>query len=159
MQRVLSSFDEVPGEAKRWLVNVLESQESLKKEKMGTSDQFQFANYPTPMKDRKTCDKFWELCARARQVACVSLSSYDRGNFNPSCIQLKLFTRSELAENFTQRGVVNIRVGGNDKVSKPHVETMESLVRETLHNNKKVLYLNLFFQFLCRRILSEYLNN
>ena len=136
MRRVLSSLDEVLGEAKKWFLNFLESQESLKREEMGTTRQFQLANYPTPLEDRESCDKFWELCETARRKVCASLTAYDRGNFNRSYIQLKLFTRSGFADNFTRRGVVNIRVGEIEKLLKSHVEIMEILVRETLHNNK-----------------------
>ena len=136
MRRVLSSLDEVLGEAKKWFLNFLESQESLKREEMGTTRQFQLANYPTPLEDRESCDKFWELCKTARRKVCASLTAYDRGNFNRSYIQLKLFTRSGFADNFTRRGVVNIRVGEIEKLLKSHVEIMEILVRETLHNNK-----------------------
>ena len=117
MRRVLFSLDEVLGEAKRWFLSLLESQESLKREEMGTTGQFQFANYPTPLEDRETCDKFWESRETARRKVCASLMSYDIGNFNRSYIQLKLFTRSVVAENFTRRGVVNIRVGEIDKIS------------------------------------------
>ena len=136
MRRVLSSLDEVLGEAKKWFLNFLESQESLKREEMGTTRQFQLANYPTPLEDRESCDKFWELCETARRKVCASLTAYDRGNFNRSYIQLKLFTRSGFADNFTRRGVVNIRVGEIEKLLESHVEIMEILVRETLHNNK-----------------------
>ena len=136
MRRVLSSLDEVLGEAKKWFLNFLESQESLKREEMGTTRQFQLANYPTPLEDRESCDKFWELCETARRKVYASLTAYDRGNFNCSYIQLKLFTRSGFADNFTRRGVVNIRVGEIEKLLKSHVEIMEILVRETLHNNK-----------------------
>ena len=41
MRRVLSSLDEVLGEAKRWLLNVLESQQSLKREELFTAREFQ----------------------------------------------------------------------------------------------------------------------
>ena len=136
MRRVLSSLDEVLGEAKRWFLNLLESQESLKREEMGSTREFQFSNYPNPLEDRATCDKFWELCETARRKVCASLTAYDRGNFHRSYIQLKLFTRSGVADNFTRRGIVNIRVGEIEKLLKSHVEIMEILVRETLHNNK-----------------------
>ena len=62
MRRVLSSLDEVLGETKRWFLNVLESQESLRREEMGTTGQFQFANDPTSLADRQTCEQFSELC-------------------------------------------------------------------------------------------------
>ena len=137
MRRVLSSLDEVLGEAKRWFLNFLESQVSLKREEMDTR-QFQLVNYPTPLEDRESCDKFWELCETARRKVCASLTAYDRGNFNRSYIQLKLFTRSGVADSFIRRGVVNIRVGEIEKLLKAHVEIMEILVRETLHNNKKL---------------------
>ena len=127
MRRVLSSLDEVLGEAKRW---------SLKREEMGTTREFQFANYPIPIEGRATCDKFWELCETARRKVCASLTAYDRGNFYCSYIQLKLFTRSGVADTFTRRGIVNIRVGQIEKLLKSHVKIMEILVHETLHNNK-----------------------
>ena len=111
MRRVLCSLDEVLAEAKRWFLNVLESQEFMKKEERGTTGQFQFANYPTRAEDGETSDKFWELCETARGKVCASLTSYDRRNFNRSKIQVKLFPRSGVAENFVRRGVVNIRVG------------------------------------------------
>ena len=136
MRRVLSSLDEVLGEAKRWFLNVLESQESLKREEMGSTREFQFANHPNPVEDRATCDKFWELCETARRKVCASLTAYDRGNFYRSYIQLKLFTRSGVADKLTRRGIVDIRVGEIEKLLKSHVEIMEILVRETLHNNK-----------------------
>ena len=138
MRRVLSSLDEVLGEAKRWFLNFLKSQESLKREEMGTTRQFQLANYPTPLEDRESCDKFWELCERARRKVCASLTAYDRGNFNRSYFQLKLFTRSGVTESFTRRGFVKSRVGEIEKLLKAHVEIREILVRETLHNNKKL---------------------
>ena len=61
---------------------------------MGTSGQLQFANYPTPLGDRETIDKFWELCQTARRKLCASVTAYDEGNFNLSYIQLKLVTRA-----------------------------------------------------------------
>ena len=114
IRRVLSSLDEVLGEAKSWFWNVLESQESLKREEMGTTE-FQFANYPNPLEDRTACDKFWELCETARRKVCAFITAYDRGNFYRSYIQLKLFTRSGVADSFTRRGIVNIRVGEIEK--------------------------------------------
>ena len=109
-RRVLSPLDKILGEAKRWFLNFVESQESLKREEMCTR-QFQLANYPNPLEDRESCDKFWELCETATRIVCAYLSAYGGGNFNRSYIQLKLFTRSGVADNFTRRGVVNIRVG------------------------------------------------
>ena len=93
-RRVLSSFDEVSSEAKRWFLNVLESQESLKREEKGTTRELQFANYPTPLANQETCDKFWELCETTIRKVCASLTAYDSGNFHRSYIQLRLFTRS-----------------------------------------------------------------
>ena len=40
MRRVLSSLDEVLGEAKRWFLSFLESQKSLKREEMGATREF-----------------------------------------------------------------------------------------------------------------------
>ena len=74
MRRVLSSPVEVLGEARRWFSNFLESQESLKREEMGTTKQFQLANYPSPLEERESCDKFWELCKTTRRKVCVHLS-------------------------------------------------------------------------------------
>ena len=110
--RVLSSLEEVLGKTKRWFLNFLESKESLKRKEMGTTRQFQFANYPNPLEDRERCDNFWELCKTARRKVCASLTTYDRGNFNRSYIQLNLFTRSGVADSFTRRRVVSVRVGG-----------------------------------------------
>ena len=45
-RRVLN-FLEVPGDAKKWLLNVLEPQESVKRAEMGSAGQFRFANYLT----------------------------------------------------------------------------------------------------------------
>ena len=84
------------------------------------------------MEDRATCDKFWELCGTARRKVCASLTSYDRGHVYRSYMQLKLFTRSEVADSFTRRGIVNIRVGAIEKLSKSHVEIMKVLERETI---------------------------
>ena len=64
-RRVLFFLDEVFGEAKRWFLN-LESQDPLKREKVGTTCQIEFANYPTPLEDHEICDKFWELFETAR---------------------------------------------------------------------------------------------
>ena len=72
-RRFLSSFSEAPGEIERWFLNVLESQGSLKREEIGTTCQFQFANYSTPLEDRETCDKFWELSETARRKVCKFL--------------------------------------------------------------------------------------
>ena len=105
---------------------------------MGTTREFQFAICPNTMEDRATCDKFWELCETARRKVCAPLTAYDRGNFYRSYIQLKLFTRSGVADSFIRRGNVNIRVEEIEKLLKFHVEIMEILVRETLHNNKKL---------------------
>ena len=58
IRRVLSSLDEVLGEAKRGFLNFLESQESLKGQEKGTAREFRFANYPNILEDRATCDKF-----------------------------------------------------------------------------------------------------
>ena len=126
MRRVLSSPDEVFGEAKKWFLNFLESQVCLKREEMSTTRQFQFANYPTPLEDPETCDKFWEICETVRRKKCASLTAYDRGNLNRSYIQLKLFTRSRVADSFIRRGVVNIRVGEIEKLLKSHVEIINA---------------------------------
>ena len=135
-RRIISFLAEVLGKAKRWFLNVLESQESLKREEMSTTREFQFANYPNPLEDRATCDKFWEICETARRKVCASLTAYDRGNFYRSYIPLKLFTRSGVADSFTRRGNVKIRVGKIEKLLKCHVEIMEILVFETLHKTK-----------------------
>ena len=119
-------------------MNLRETQESLKKEEMSTTREFQFGICPNTMEDRTTSDKFWELCETVRRKVCAPLTAYDRGNFYRSYIQLKLFTRSEAAESFIRRGNVNIRVEEIEKLLKFHVEIMEILVRETLHNNKKL---------------------
>ena len=39
IRRVLSFLNQVPGEAKRWFLNVVESQESFNREEMGTVQQ------------------------------------------------------------------------------------------------------------------------
>ena len=122
MRRVLFSLGEVFSEGKRWLLNNLELQESAKRDEIGATRQFHFANYPAPLEDREICDKFWELCETARRQMCVSLTTYFKGDFNRSCIQLKLFTRSGVADNFTLRNVVNIIIGDVDKLLKSHVE-------------------------------------
>ena len=92
MRRVLFALDEVLGEAKRWFLNVLELQASLKMEEMGTTREFQYANYPNPLEDRATSDEIWELCETARRKVCASLTAYCGGNFYRSYIQLKLHT-------------------------------------------------------------------
>ena len=103
---------------------------------MGTTRELQFANYPNPLEDRTTWDKFWELCETARRELCASLNAYDRGNFYRSYTQSKLFARSGVADSFTRRGIVNIRVGEIEKLLKSHMEIMEILVTETSHNDK-----------------------
>ena len=139
MRRVLSSLDEVFGEARKWFAEILESQESLKREGEKTSlDQFQTPNYPTPDEDCGTCDKFWELCEIARRKVCASLTSYDKGNFNRSYIQLRLYTRTGVTDNFTKKGVVNMKVGEIVKLLQSNVELMESFVRKTLNFNNKL---------------------
>ena len=117
-------------------MNVLESQKSLKKEELGTTGEFQFANCPTPLEDQETCHKFSEICETTGRKVCASLTAYDRGNFCRSLIQLKLFIRSGVADSFTRRGVVNIRVGEIEKLLKSYVENMETSMRENLRNNK-----------------------
>ena len=82
MGRVVSALDEVLGEAKRWFLNVLDSLASLKREEMGRTREFQYANYPNPLEDRATSDKIWELCETARRKVCASLTAYDGGNFS-----------------------------------------------------------------------------
>ena len=78
MWRVLLSLEEAAGEAKTWFLKFPESQQSLKREEMGTTRQFQFANYPTTLEDPETCDKFWELCEITKRKVCASLTTYDR---------------------------------------------------------------------------------
>ena len=129
-------LDEVLAEAKRLFLNVLESQESLSREEMGTTREFQFAHYSNPLEDRASCDRFWKLCETARRKLCASLTAYGRGNFYRSYIQLQLLKRSGVAASFTRRGNLNIRVREIEKLSKSHVEILEILVRETLHNAK-----------------------
>ena len=109
---------------------------------MGATKEIQFANYPTLLEDQETCDKFWELCETTRRKVCASLTAYDSGNFYRSYIQLKLFTRSGVADSFTRRKAVNIRLGDIEKIFKSHVEIMEILVRETLDNTKKLTVSN-----------------
>ena len=53
MGRVLFSLEEVFGKAKRWFLNSLDSRESLKRDEIGMTRQFQLANYPTPGGQRK----------------------------------------------------------------------------------------------------------
>ena len=136
MRRVPFYLDELLGEARRWFLLVMESQQSLKREEMGTTRKFRFANYPKHLEERETCDKFWELCETAKRRVCASLTAPDRGDFHLPYIQLKLCTRSGVADSFTRIEVVTIRVGEIENHLKPQVEILEALARETLHNNK-----------------------
>ena len=77
MWRVIFSLDEVPGEAKRSLLNVLASQASMKREQKGTAREFQTAIYPNTLEDQANCDKFWEICETARRKLCAPLTAYD----------------------------------------------------------------------------------
>ena len=81
MRIVLPSLDEVFGEAKRRFSKVLESQESLKREEMGTTREFQLANYPTPLEDQETCEKLLQLRETTRRKFCASLTANDGGKF------------------------------------------------------------------------------
>ena len=134
MRRVLSSLDEVRGEAMKCFLNVVESYEFLKREGRGTTREFQFANYPNNLEDRAICVKFWDLCETARRKVCWSVSAYVGGIFYRSYIQLRLFKWSGVAHSFQRRRIVNIIVGEIEKLLKTHMEIMEILVRKTLHN-------------------------
>ena len=58
IQGILSCLDEVLGEAKKIFLNNLEWQESLKRQKVVKTREFLLANYPSPLEDQATCDKF-----------------------------------------------------------------------------------------------------